>query len=432
MKSYLHHICHNILVKIGSFNALAVLVRLIVGLLNAKIIAVFLGAEGMVLMGNLRNFLSSIQSTSTLGLYNGVVKYVADNRCKNEGLSRVLSTSVIITAGSSLILSGVLFFGADYWSRLIFDTSKDYIFIFRVLAFMLPVYSLNTLLIATINGFLKYKIYLIINILSSIAGFFITLYLIVNYNLEGAFLALILNPLASLLLTLYIVYRRRNLVHLIRIKEFSFPFIKKLAGYSYMTLLSTILIPFMMIEIRNYIVQVDGLDNAGYYEAMLRISTQYMTFMSTLLTLYLLPKLSTTTTVKGFRGEIFGFYRTIIPLYIVGFVIIYFLRCQIVSVLFSKEFLKMIPLFQWFLLGDVFKILAMVLAVQFLAKRMLWFYTVTELFSIISLYLLTRYFVSEQGFVGASLAHFINYVFYFILIIILLRKTLFGSSTNKL
>ena len=431
MKSYLNHIRKNILVKIGSFNAVAVVVRLIVGLLNAKIIAIFLGAEGMALMGNLRNFLSSVQSASTLGLYNGVVKYVAESRYKREELSKVLTTIFILTLSTTLILSGVLFFGASFWNNLIFDESQDYIVTFKILAILLPVYALNTLLIATINGYLKYKIYLVINIIASILGFLLTLCLVVNYNLDGAFLALILNPFASFLLTLYVVVKKRNLIQMIRINEFSFPLIKKLAGYSYMTLLSTILIPFVMIEIRNYIIDTDGINNAGYYEAMLRISGQYMAFLSTLLTLYLLPKLSVTTSAEGFRKEVFGFYKTIIPLYVLGFLFIYLLRYQIVSALFSKEFLQMIPLFKWFLVGDFLKILAMVLAVQFLAKRMVWFYTITELFSIFSLYLLTRYFVSEQGFVGASIAHFCNYALYLLLIIILLRKAVFGSSSDR-
>ena len=431
MKSYLNHIRKNILVKIGSFNAVAVVVRLIVGLLNAKIIAIFLGAEGMALMGNLRNFLSSVQSASTLGLYNGVVKYVAESKSKIEELSKVLTTSFLLTLSTTLIVSLVLFFGATFWNNLIFDTSKDYIFVFKVLAIVLPVYAFNTLLVATINGYLKYKIYLVINIIASIVGFLVTLCLVVYYNLDGAFVALILNPFASFILTLYVVFKKRNLIQLIRINEFSFPFIKKLAGYSYMTLLSTILIPLVMIEIRNYIMDTDGINNAGYYEAMLRISAQYMAFLSTLLTLYLLPKLSITTSTEGFRKEVFRFYKAILPLYILGFIFIYLLRYQIVSALFSKDFLKMIPLFKWFLLGDFLKILAMVLAVQFLAKRMLWFYTITELFSIFSLYLLTRYFVSEQGFVGASIAHFCNYALYLLLIIILLRKAVFGSDSDR-
>ncbi|RZS91890.1 O-antigen translocase [Aquimarina brevivitae] len=416
------------LLKVGAFNSVAVLIRAVAGILNAKIIAIFLGAEGMALMGNLKNFMNSLQSLSALGLYNGLVKYVAEHEKRSEALSKIMVTSLIIVLLIAFLLAPILYFGANYWNKLVFGGLTEYDLIFEVLAVATPLYALNIVATAIINGYRKYKIYLSINIIVSILSLGVMLFLVVHYKLKGAFFAVLLTPILSFLFTGFILIFKLKIVRFFHWGSFSFQFLKKLGGYSYMALLSAIFVPLLMIAIRNYIITVDGVKQAGYYEAMLRISGNYMAFLTSLITLYLLPKLAVVTKAMDFRRHIFGFYKIIIPIFIGAFILIYLLRHHLVRLLFSKDFLAMLPLFKWFIVGDLLRIFAMVLATQFVAKRMLWYYTVTELGSILSLYILSVYFIADQGFVGASIAHFCNYAMYLILIIFLLRKELFTSK----
>jgi len=74
--------------------------------------------------------------------------------------------------------------------------------------------------------------------------------------------------------------------------------------------------------------------------------------------------------MKDFRAEVFSFYKTIMPIFGLILVVIYFLRSFIVQVLFTKEFLPVADLFFWQLLGDFVKVLSIVIAYQFLAKSL--------------------------------------------------------------
>ena len=76
MKRLIKYINNNVLVKVASLNSASVIIRIIAGFLTSKFIALFVGAEGLALIGNLRDFVKSVQSISILGLYNGVVKYL--------------------------------------------------------------------------------------------------------------------------------------------------------------------------------------------------------------------------------------------------------------------------------------------------------------------------------------------------------------------
>jgi len=65
-------------VKVVWLHSATVLTKIGAGFLTTKFIAIFIGAEGLALIGNLRNFLTAVQSFATVGLYNGMVKFIAE------------------------------------------------------------------------------------------------------------------------------------------------------------------------------------------------------------------------------------------------------------------------------------------------------------------------------------------------------------------
>nr|WP_247672708.1 O-antigen translocase [Aquimarina sp. MMG016] len=418
------------MVKVSSFNAIGVFVKMVTGLISAKVIAVLLGTEGMALLGNLRNMLSSVQSVGTLGLYNGVVKYISENKSSKEELISMLSTAYFICFVVTMSLAGWLYFDAGFWNDLVFGEQYSFNFVFEALGLALPFYSANTLCLAIINGFSKYKVFILLNIVTSILGLCVTLLLIWEFRLEGAFLAIVLNPAISLLITVVIIMNQKNFTKLLWVNRISLKYIKRFGSYSIMALLSATALPWVLINIRNLLINTQGANEAGYWEAMLRISDQYMLFITTLLTIYLLPKLSEIRSSKLFKLEVLNFYKIILPVFLALFLVIYWFRGLIINVLFSKDFLSMEPLFIWQLSGDVFKIASLVIAYQLIAKKMFWQYIVTEVLSLSFLYLSSVYLIGKYGFEGASMAHFFNYVFYFLILVLMFNKSFFGSDRS--
>ena len=83
-------------------------------------------------------------------------------------------------------------------------------------------------------------------------------------------------------------------------------------------------------------------------------------------------------------------------------------------------------MFGWQLLGDLVKVLAVVIAYQFIAKKMLVHFIITELFLVVMLYVSSIYFIDLFGVKGANIAHFVSYVFYYIIILMIFGSSLFG------
>ncbi|WP_274476025.1 O-antigen translocase [Mangrovimonas aestuarii] len=426
MKQFSNYINNNVLVKVASLNSAAVIARIVSGFLTSKAIALFVGAEGLALIGNLKNFLSSMQTFSTLGMYNGLVKYIAQFKKDTFELSKVISTSLYLGFISTLLVCFVCYFNADFINNLIFPTYNDYAYVIRVMAIALPFYSLNIFVFAIINGYSKFRLLLMINIIGQVLGACITLLLIWQNRIDGALISVVVVESVLFFVTFVGILNQRSLVPLIRVSRFSYKYFSKFSSYSLMVLFSSIVLPIVAISIRTYIIDNVGYKDAGFWEAMNRISRYYLMFVNSLLTLYVLPRFIEINTFRGFRNEVVKIYGTIIPVLLLGGGTIYLLRPFIVSIVFSSEFRPVETLFLWQLLGDLVKVLAMIVSYQFVAKRMFWHFIITEAFLVVTLYLTSVYFIDIYGVEGATIAHFTTYVMYYGVILLIFGTSLFG------
>lgn len=426
MKKLLKYINDNVLLKVASLNSVSVLIRIIAGFITSKAIAVFVGAEGMAFIGNLRNFLSSIQAFSILGLYNGLVKYIAEFKNNAVELSKVLSTAFYAGFIATVIVSLGCYYNAQSINDYLFSSDYNYAYIIKVMAIALPFYSLNMFTFSILNGFSKFRMLIVINIVGQIFGASITVFLIWQSKIDGALLSVVITESLLFFITLVGVINQRSLVPLIKVKSICVEYVKGLSSYSMMALFSAIVLPLVALTIRSYIIDNEGLKDAGYWEAMTRISKYYLMFVSSLLSLYILPRFSEIDSIKEFRTEVFNFYKTIIPIFAFGLLLIYLLRSFIVNLILTEDFKPVEDLFFWQLLGDFIKVLSIVIAYQFLAKKMFWHYIIIEAFSVIALYFTSVYFIDIYGVKGAVIAHFVTYVLHYGIILLIFKSSLFS------
>ncbi|GAL66246.1 O-antigen translocase [Jejuia pallidilutea] len=431
MKKLIRYINSKVLVKAASLKTAAVFTRVIAGLLTSKAIAVMIGAEGLALVGNLRNFVASAQTLATLGFYKGVVRYVNDFKDDLVKLSKTLSTVYYAGFITTILVSFICYFKADVINELIFPTYNDYVYIIKIFAIVLPFYALNMFTFSIMNGFSKYKILIIINIIGQILSLCVALLLIYQKNLDGALISVAISESLIFLITLVGIINRKSLVPLISVEQVSFTYIKKLSSYTGMALFSAVILPLVILAIRSHIIDTIGYKDAGFWEAMLRISKYYLMMVSSLLGLYIIPRFSEINDIKEFKKEVFSLYKTVVPYFILGLVLIYVLRPYIVWIVFTEEFKPVEDLFLWQLLGDFVKVLSMIIAYQFLAKKMFWHYVITEAFLVIILYTTSIYFIKIYGVKGAVIGHFVSYLMYYGVILLIFGSSLFGVESDK-
>lgn len=412
------------LFKVTSLNSVSVILKIIIGFISSKVIAVFIGPSGMALVGNLRNFVASIEGIATLGFTNGIVKYVAEKEENKIELKRFLSTIFISLFFVILVLSGSLYFLASYLNQEVFGSNFQFELIFKALGLALPWYIASIVLISIINGFGAFKKVILINILGNILGLIITVGFIYFYKTFGALLAVILSPSILFFVTLFFIHKKINLVQFISRKAFDFSVLKSMSEYSLMALVSMIFGPLVYLAIRNLIIDTLDINQAGYWEAITRISNYYLLFLTTVLTVYFLPKLSKATSNEETKSVFWSYYKGIIPVFCVGLVMVYLLKDILIQILFTNEFSAVSDLFFWQLLGDFFKALSLILGYQFFAKKLTKAFIITEIISLFILWFSSNYLLQIYGIEGIVMAHAFTFFMYSVVLVIYFRKSL--------
>lgn len=431
MKKFFDYINTEVLNKAASLNTANISVKIIAGILVSKFIAVFIGAEGMALIGNLRNFLSAVQSVAIAGLYKGVVKFIDKFKNNSIELGKTLSTVFYLGFFASMLLAFLCYYNAAYINSLIFQGNYKYTYVIEILAIVLPFYALNMFVFAIMNGFSKYKILFIINIIGQVLGLLVTILLIWQDNIDGALVAVVIAPALNLLISIVGILYRKNLMNYLKISDFSFTVLNNLSPYMIMALVSSIAIPIVLIIIRNYLITEIGLKEAGYWQAMNRVSDYYLMFINSLMVLYILPRFAEINTKKEFRKEVFSFYKTIMPIFALILLVIYLSRSLLVSLLFTQDFQPVEELFGYQILGDFMRVLSMVIAYQFLAKKMFAHFIVLEIFLFVIIYFTSIYFIDLYGLKGAVMGHCLSYIMHFGIILLIFGSSLFGVLSDE-
>ena len=176
--------------------------------------------------------------------------------------------------------------------------------------------------------------------------------------------------------------------------------------------------------IKNLIACI-GIQEAGYWEAITRISSYYLLFISSILTLYFLPKLAVANTNQDTKKVFWSYYKTIFPFVFIGLLIVYYSRFLIVKILFTPAFLPVTTLFFWQLVGDLLKMASWILGYQFFAKKLTTAFIITELFSLSITYFSSIFLIKTIGIQGVVMAHALTYFVYLLVLSIYFRKSLF-------
>ena len=409
------------IVKVFSFNAISTLVRMLTGLISVKVVASIIGPCGIALLGQLNNFSTILLGVANGGINSGITKYVAEYKEDESAIKKILSNALQITLFFTFIVSLGLIILHNQLSRLVM-LSDEYGYVFLIFGFTIFLYTLNTLLISILNGYKEFKRYVIVNISGTIVGLLFTICFVFSMGLKGALISAVSYQSVVFFITFWICRKAPWLSVIYYRERLDRKMLRRFLNYSAMTLVSLSVVPVSQMLLRGYVISEISMTEAGWWEAMNRISNVYLMVITTSFSIYYLPRLSEIKEISELRYEIFKCYKVIIPILLSGLTLVYLLRHFVVMILFSPDFYPMESLFIWQLLGDFFKISSWLIAFLMVAKSMTKTFIATEVvFS--GLFVVLGYlFMNLNGVVGITQAYFVNYVIYTVCMVVIFRK----------
>lgn len=408
---------NNLILKITSLNSLVVGARLIISLLVQNLLAYYTGQAGIAKVGQIRNISNILMSVSSLGVFNGVVKYVSEYKNNQQGLQKLFSTVFVLSTIATLTLSLVMYFSANMLSQWLFFT-EAYAIVFKVLAVAAPFIAMNRIFNGVISGISAYKIHAKIEIIWYTLASLLLLVSLYYYNIGGVLLAIAVTPIVQFFVLIFIF--GNTLREYIVFKKLSFktPLLKALLGFTLMSFVGTVFLNFIEIELRTLISDRISENEAGVWTAMSSISKIYMQFLVLIFPIYILPNYAKISSLALFKKQVKEIYTTLLPLVFVGMLAVYLCKNQIIEIIYTDAFLSMTPLFKWQLLADFTRFLAVVLAYYFISKNAFGYFILTELISLVFYFIFAKVLISDYGTEGVVVANLLRYFCYLIMVFV--------------
>ena len=416
-------------IKTSIYSAASTTISLLVKLITNKVIALYLGTNGMFLMGQLKDFLKIGNTLGTMGIETGTVKYTSELNNKEKDFKDLVGTSFKIHLYSSLIIIGLILIFYNYLTLSIskeMSEINNYSFKY-LLCFSVVSFSIQTFIMSVLNGLKKIKIFILINIIATIISGGVLIFLVINYFTVGAYYALILSPIITLITALIIClflkpFKLNFLNSVLKIKYF-----KNLSKFSLMAIMAPICLVGATFTVRYYIYDEFDSNHAGSWEAMWRISAIYLLFLTTTFKFYLVPTF-TNLENNSLKKEVFKIWKTILPIIVIITLGVYIAKDLIIDILFTSEFNLINSLILFHLLGDIIKINCWVLGNILVAKAKTNHFILFQVEWSIVFVVLSIILANIYGFVGLSIAYFSTYIIHFLLLNIYFRKLLWRNN----
>lgn len=418
------------LIKTSLLNGIAVVIKMLTLLGLNKILAIYVGPSGYAALGQFQNAVQMITTLASGAINTGVTKYTAEyheDESKQHAVWRTAGTISLI--GSVLVAIAVIAFNKQLAGWFLKDESLSSVFTWFALTLVLFVF--NTLLLAILNGKKEIQRYVIANIAGSLFALAVTTVMAIQLGLYGALVALAIYQSLTFFVTLTLTYKASWFKLRYLLGGIEKQSAKNLAKFTAMALTSAACVPVSHILIRTHLADTLGMDAAGYWEAMWRLSTAYLMLVTTTLSLYYLPKLSELKDPKEIKAEILQGYKIILPVAAACGLVIYLLRDFIIGVLFTSDFIPMRDLFAWQMVGDTLKIGSWILAYLMLGKAMMKLFIASEIVFAAGFYGWTYFLTGMYGLEGATIAHAINYAIYWVVMGVFIGKTVLGKPLES-
>ena len=411
------------------WSSISALLKIGLGFFSAKVSAVYLGPAGMVLVGQINNFMQVTAGAIGNGANTAVVNLTAEQAASRDKLQQLWGSAmrlvIALAALTGLVvalaagpLSSWLFFTAAYWPIIV------------LAGFVLVLAVADNVVNGALNGLKQLNAIARAGIVASVIEFALFVSLTYGYGVGGALIAMTLVYMVRLAISCSIAIRSGLIQPAELFRGFDRQSLRDIVGFYPMLLAHSIALPLGLLLVRGIVVRGAGLEQAGFLQAAWRLSDVYIGVLTTALGLFFMAQFSSLSE-EAERGAMLR--RTIVQVTAVTAAAalgIYVLRDLVVRLLLTPQFLPMTFLLPVQLLGDVFKMACYPLQVALVSRRRSAAYIAQAIATPAAYVMLTSLAVPAFGAKAAPMAYAAAYAVVFVALLFTLRSTLAARATT--
>ena len=397
--------------------------NILIGLVRTKVVAVLLGTTGYGFMNLLNAPLGFIGNLTGLGIAFSAIRDISS---ANETNDQVKLGTTLKTFRRWVWLTGLLgmftvLVLSPWLSQWSFG-SKDYTWAFILISVTLLINSISGGQSAVLRGTRRIKDTAKAGVWGSVLGLSTSIPLYYLYGVKGVVPALIISAIASLYFSWYFSRRVKVAPVQVGYRE-SYVQGKQMIKLGVMMTLTGLIgsgISYLVILL---IGNIGGVEEVGLYNAGWSITDQYVGLVFAAMGADYYPRLAGIHQDNLKIKEVVNQQAEIAILIIAPIMLFYLLSLPIlIPLLFTKQFLAIIPFAQWVVLGMLFKGISWVMGFILLAKGDTKLYFLTEFTASILLLICNAGGYYFWRLEGIGIGFVILYVCYSFLMFVICRK----------
>ncbi len=393
-----------------------------------KVIAIYLGPSGLALIGQFQSFSGIVTAFSNGSIQTGLVKKTAESDVPEDKES-VWVNALLLSIGFSVFTSLIVFTMAGYFAKAVmFDVG--YTSLMQFFSCSIIFYSLNLFVLSILNGLGDIRLYSIVNIFVSFFSLLVVSLLTIFYQLKGALIGLIITQSLVFLMSYLFIYKRyKNLFFNVLLSYIDKKIIITLLKYGVASFSNGVIVAFMMIFVRNIITDSTSLNEAGIWEAGIKIGIYFNLLFALPISIHYLPEFSKVKDGLGLKSLIMQAIVFVLPLMIVTILGFYLFSDVAISILFSDEFLVLSKFLMFILLAEIVRVISGVFSTLLFAKQLLMVPVKNELLRSSCFVVVTFLLMDVYELQGVALAYLLSSFLYLVANFLDCRKFLHVSKS---
>ncbi len=406
-------------------------INLLLSVIKTKFITIILGPNGYGLLSLLTNAVEVLRSIVGFSIETSGVKnislYYKNNESEKLNFEYSLLLRIAFFSGVAGVFLAIIF--APLMSYWVFDTTEKW-FLFVFLSIIILFKQITNGNSAALQGFEHYTWLAKITIFSSLFSLFFTLGLLYFYKFDGIVPSLITTAFINFLVSKYYISNIKIKPRKIPISEviikgkelFLFGGLLTISGY----------VPMLMnYALQLHIQHTEGLAKVGIFSVALLVMNGYVDLIFNAMSTEYYPRLSAYINDNTKTSEAVNYQLEFAMLLITPILLVFMGFGEfIIQILFSKQFLEVMPLLKWAFIGMFFKAVSFCMAYLVVAKadKKVFLYK-TIIFSVLYIiFLYIGYSILNLQGIGIAL---LFYYFLYLLVAYFLSIYWYKIKINK-
>ncbi|MDD1013500.1 O-antigen translocase [Pseudomonas rubra] len=357
--------------------SVAHLSRIAVGFLLIKLIAFYLGPEGLGALGHFMSLCTIVYMLAGGGVTNAIIKYTAEYAGQPRKLLRFISVSTSYSFFGCVLVGGLGVLLSKPLAVAVFnDAGQFWLIVFLSLAVF--GFAFVNMVVGVGNGLIQTHVYSRVQLVGSLLAVLIVFWLTSSYGMTGGALSVVVIYLTPVVPALFIYWRSvfRARVRIVKLKMDEF---KQLAAFSGMLFVSAVSFPVVEIIIRQWLIESAGFDTAGLWQGLIKLSAAYLGFFTIFLSYYFMPLISRVDAAGEVGRLTVRYLLAVAALFAFGGGVLFWGREFFIPLILSEKFHPASDYLHFQLVGDFFRVVSYVIGFVAVAKASFRLYVAAEL-----------------------------------------------------